>query len=147
MVYLSLFIVFFSCFFSLSFWCFDMFLMFCFCCFSAFAVFFFCCFSAFAAFFFYLLLLLLCFAVAACFCCFLLLVFTFVFVDSAPFFVASADFCGCLVYCAALVAVGSALLPNLHTLVVHVLFCKTETHYALRICMSWLFCGVGGKKH
>ena len=68
--------------------------------------------------------------------------------------VASVDFCYCLAYCAARVAVRStALLRNLHTLVLRLFFQVTQTHIgqrslnALHTCMPWLFCGVGGIRH
>ena len=41
--------------------------------------------------------------------------------------VASVDFCCCLVYCAAFVAVQSALLHSLHTLVFHIFFSCANT--------------------
>ena len=41
--------------------------------------------------------------------------------------VASVDVCCCLVYCDAFVAVQSALLRNLHTLVFHMFFSCTNT--------------------
>ena len=98
------------------------------------------CFSAFAVFF----LLLIVFASLCYFTSFLLLLLVcFVFFDSAHFLllwllccfsalVASVDFCCCLVYCAAVVAVRSAVLRNSHTLVlriyIYIYYLATQTY-------------------